>query len=472
VSHQAGAHVLKAGADVLYNDDHITYPRSIAGSYTFSSLANFLSGVYNNAGFTQTFGATDVAQTNPNVGLYIQDEWQLGAAVTLNLGVRYDLQFLQTIDTDRDNVSPRIGIAWSPFDSRHTVVRASAGRYYDRVPLRALANALLSAANTTDVAALRQIGIGLSPAQVGAPVFPSVLSAQIASVALPNLTTMDRHLQNAFSDQGSVEVEHQLFTDTTVAVGYHYLRGRHLLMSVNQNVPSCVAAGTNNGCRPNPAYANNSQYSSLGQSNYRGLHVSVVQRPARWANYRVSYTLSKSMNNVGEFFFSSPIDPFDPSKDWGRSDDDQRHRLVLSATVRTPAAAGTTAWQRISHGFAMSALLQAYSALPLNITSGVTTIQGTAGRPIVDGAFIPRNVGVGSDFRSLNVRASRMFRVSRRVEVEALAEGFNVTNRSNVLTRNGNFGAGAYPASPSPAFGQITAVNDPRAFQLGLRVRF
>ncbi len=43
-------------------------------------------------------------------------------------------------------------------------------------------------------------------------------------------------------------------------------------------------------------------------------------------------------------------------------------------------------------------MLQAYSALPFNITSGVTTIQGTAGRPIVDGEFIPRNAGVGSDF--------------------------------------------------------------------------
>ena len=99
-------------------------------------------------------------------------------------------------------------------------------------------------------------------------------------------------------------------------------------MSVNQNVPTCVASGTNNGCRPNPSYANNSQYSSVGDSNYHGLHVSFVQRPARWGHYRVSYTLSKSMNNVGEFFFSSPIDPFDLSKDWGRSDDDQRHRLV------------------------------------------------------------------------------------------------------------------------------------------------
>ena len=58
-------------------------------------------------------------------------------------------------------------------------------------------------------------------------------------------------------------------------------------------------------------------------------------------------------------------------------------------------------------------MLQAYSALPFNITSGVTTVQGTAGRPIVDGEFIPRNAGVGDDFFSLNLRLSRAFALGR-----------------------------------------------------------
>jgi Carboxypeptidase regulatory-like domain/TonB dependent receptor len=459
LSHQAGAHALRAGVDILYNDDTITYPRSIRGAYSFSSLANFLAGVYTGTGFTQTFGTTVVSQTNPNLGLYAQDEWKIGPSLTINAGLRYDLQFLQTIRTDRNNLSPRLGFAWSPLASRRTIVRGSAGLFFDRVPLRALANALLSANNTSDLANLRQNSITLAPTQASAPVFPNILTAAVPSVTLANLTTMNPAMQNAYSRQASVEVEHQVGERSTVSAGYQYTGGRHLIISVNQNVPSCVAAGTNNGCRPNPTYANNSQYSPAATSSYHGLHLSFVQRPTRWGQYRVSYTYSKAMANVGEFFFSSPIDPFDLSKDWGRSDDDQRHRLVVNGTATV-------------YGFQISGLVQSYSALPFNITSGVTTLQATAGRPIVNGAFIPRNAGIGPDFFSTSLRLSRTFNLSGRVRLEGLVEGFNLTNRTNVVTINGNFGAGAYPTNPSSSFGQVLAVGEPRSAQFGLRLRF
>ena len=473
LSYQAGAHAIRAGVDFLYNDTTITYPRTIRGSYSFSSLANFLSGTYNNSGFTQTFNNSVVAQTNPNVGFFAQDEWKVNPRLTLNVGLRYDLQFLQTITTDTNNVSPRAGFAWTPFESRHTVVRGSYGLFYDRVPLRALANAILSAGNTTDVNNLSQISLSLSPTQTGAPVFPNILSGlSIPPGVLFNLSTMDRNMQNAYSEQGSFEIEQQFGAHSTLTVGYQHLRGLHLIISVNQNVPTCVASGNNNGCRPNATYANNSQYSPRADSHYDGLHVSFVERPVRWGSVRVSYTYSKALDNVGEFFFSGPINQFNIWQDYGRSDDDQRNRLVLDGTIHSPMGKASTPWERIRNGFQLSSMLQYYSALPFNITAGSNTVQGTGARPTINGAFISRNAGSGFDFFNVNARVSRTFAISERLRLEAIAEAFNLLNHTNGVTLNGVFGAGAYPTNPSATFKQITAVADPRTLQFALRMSF
>ena len=471
-SQQRGAHALRAGLDIVRNDDRIVFPRTRLGSYAFASLPAFLAGTYNNAGFTQTFGTTEVDQSSTNVGVYLQDAWNASSALTLNLGLRYDLQFLETIRADTDNVSPRLGFAWTPSASRSLVVRGNAGLFFDRVPLRPLANALLSAGNTTDLAQLRQVSVSLSPGQAAAPAFPVVLASPVATVTLANLTTMEQGLQHAGSRQASIEVEHQIGRLTTVSVGYSHIRSSNLLMAINRNVPACLPTGNSNACRPIAQYGNDSRYSSAGSSTYHGLVVTLVQRPSRWGSYRATYTLSKAMNDVGEFFFSGPIDPLDVSKDWGRSDNDRRHMFVLAGSVNTPMRGARNAWQLITHGFQLSAMLQAYSAAPFNITSGVTTLQGTAGRPIVNGSFIARNSGIGDGFASLGMRVSRTIPLGHSLRLEAIAEVFNVTNAVNEVARNTNFGTGAYPANASPAFGQVTAVGEPRTAQVALRLRF
>ena len=117
-------------------------------------------------------------------------------------------------------------------------------------------------------------------------------------------------------------------------------------------------------------------------------------------------------------------------------------------------------------------MLQYYSALPFNITTGGNTIQGTSARPTVNGVFINRNAGEGFDFVNLSARLSRTFQLSDGVRLQGLIEAFNALNRVNGVTNNSVFGNGSYPDSPSPSFGQITSVGEPRSLQLALRLSF
>jgi hypothetical protein len=210
----------------------------------------------------------------------------------------------------------------------------------------------------------------------------------------------------------------------------------------------------------------------MADSHYDGAHISFVQRPVKWGNYRVSYTYSKALDDVSEFFFSAPINNFNIWQDYSRSDDDQRSRLSFEGTIHSSMASATTPWERLSHGFQLTSSLTAYSPLPFNITTGANTIQGTGGRPTINGVFINRNAGEGFSILNLNVRLSRTFAIGERLRLQALAEMFNTLNHVNVATLNGVFGTGVYPTSPSATFRQITAVNDPRTAQLGLRLEF
>jgi hypothetical protein len=459
----------------------ITFPQSNRGSYAFSSLPAFLSGIYTNSGYTQSFGNPIVPQTNPNIGFYGQDEWKILPTFTLNAGVRYDLQFLKSISTDTNNVSPRLGFAWAPFANDSTVVRGSFGLFYDRVPLRALSNALQSSGNTTNINSSTFVTVNVSPTQTGAPAFPKILST-VPSAVLVNFTTMATHMQNAYSEQASLQVEQRLGKSGTLGISYQHVRGSHLIISVNQNTPTCIATGSNNGCRPDASYGNNKQYQPAADSYYDGLSVSYVQRPVRWGSYRVSYTWSKAIDDVGEFFFSSPINNFNIAEDRSRSDDDQRHRVVFDGTLHTSMDPAHDAWSHIRNGFLLSGTLQYYSALPFNVTTGSNSIQGTALRPcvpgvvsctqVLPGTVIGRNAGVGFNSFTMNVRLSRTFRFGERFRLEGIAEAFNALNHRNDLIPNGTFGGGVYPLAPAPGFGKATAVADPRQVQLAMRLTF
>jgi hypothetical protein len=464
LSTQRGSHSIKGGADFLYNRINIIFPGALQGVYNFSSLANFLSGNYTN--FQQAFGSPSQFQSNPNVGVFAQDEWRVRPSLTINAGVRYDAQFLPNpITTDTNNVAPRIGVAYSPGDHK-TVVRAGFGIYFDRIPLRATSNALQRDGSKYLVAQL-------APTDAGAPVFPNVLASLPSNLPTrPNITRVDPDIKNSYSEQANLQVERELPGGASVSVGYLHLRGLHLILSRNVNVPTLTAAqartlGVANLGRPDPNWGNISRFESSGDSYYDGMIVSYNQRASRWASVRASYTLSKSLDDSGNFFFSTPQNNFNLRDEKGLSDNDQRHRLTVSGTLEAPAEKRGDGFRRALEGFQFSYIFSYASRLPFNVVTGNDRNADTNNndRP----AGLGRNTGRGFDSATLDLRLSRRFRLTERIGFETIVEGFNVLNRANFSVPNNTFGTGALPLA---SFGQPTAASDPRQVQVGLRLNF
>ncbi|HEV7425982.1 MAG TPA: TonB-dependent receptor [Thermoanaerobaculia bacterium] len=417
-----GNHSVKTGVDLLRNRVRIAFPGALQGVYTFSSLANFLTGNY--AGFQQAFGEPETHQNNDNIGAFVQDEWHATPRLVIDAGLRYDVQQLpRLVHTDRNNISPRIGAAWDIRGDGRSVLRGAAGLYYDPIPLRAVSNALQRNGVTYRVA---QVG----PATPGAPVFPNVLPSFPAGLQT-NITTIDRDIEDSSSTQATLQYERQIGAASSASIGIEHLRGRNIIMSRKIS-------------------ATNTQFQSIGDSWYDGLTIAVAKRPVSWGSVRLSYTFSKGLDTSGNFFFSQPQDANDIAAERGRSDNDQRHRLTLSGTLTMPAH-----W--------MLSYIAAYaSTLPFNIQlpndrngNGVFNDRPTG---------VGRNTGHGFDYQTLDLRLSRAFPITGRVSIETIVDAFNVLNRANYQVPNNII--------TSPTFGRPTAVNDPRQLQLGLRLLF
>ena len=176
--HDVGAHAVKLGEDVLVDRIRFYFAQNFSGSYDFGSLESFgrnLSGQPRPLpvdDYTQAFsgfGEHGVV-THPNftsVASFVEDQWRIRSNLTLNLGLRYDLQIIDkppvsnpspallavgldtsVLPTDRNNFAPRIGIAWSPISTSRLILRGGYGIFYALTPsaLTARAHVLLQAA--------------------------------------------------------------------------------------------------------------------------------------------------------------------------------------------------------------------------------------------------------------------------------------------------------------------------------------
>ncbi len=309
----------------------------------------------------------------------------------------------------------------------------------------------------------------LSFGENGAPVFPGVLSEFPSSGAVSAITTIEPSVQNGRSEQLGLQVERAVGRMTSIAAGYSYLRGHRIIMSRNVNVPTLTAGqaaalGVPNLGRPDARFGNISRFESIGDSWFDGFTLSLISRPGVWGSTRVSYTWSEALDTSGNAFFSTPQDNSNIAAEKGPSDNDQRHRLVVSGTFGGPSGSRV---RKAMAGLEVGYVFAYATGVPFTVLAGSDLNADTNNndRP----AGVSRNSARQPATASLDLRLSRTFALGSRQRIQALVEAFNVLNHVNVLVVNNTFGTAATPLA---TFGQPTTAGDARQMQVGLRWSF
>ena len=315
-----GRHNTKFGVDFNYIPIQATFTVNYGGLFDFGSDA-LLPGVpafsavqaYGlgiPSGFVQGLGNPTDSFSNKPLGLFWQDSWRVSNNLTFNYGVRYDVEFppkfaapiglantAQTgynflgiqkgIQTDANNIQPRIGLAWDPKGDGKTVVRASFGMFYDHPLLGLYFLGQASDGSTSgqlDFASTGFCSTAGSPGNLSAiPVFQgnlfsapqcnpgapnSILGYGTTSAnGNPNLQRFDPFLSSstnlflnqnyiqdgfpllfqpfgyplgknfvyAYSQQANLTVERDLGDGFALSVGYNFNGGRHINRPINAN---------------------------------------------------------------------------------------------------------------------------------------------------------------------------------------------------------------------------------------------
>jgi len=410
--------------------------------------------------------------------------------------------------------APRIGIAWSPFSSKKTVIRGGFGVYYallDNLSYRLDQNAPF---NT--VAAAK--GIAFSTIAPGA--------AYASAKDIPSGVQPD--LRTAAIESWSLKVEQQISTSTSVSVGYIGSHGYHELLSVDANLPAptiCPASpcpatypsGTlhypSNAPLANSTVANTTQWLSQGISSYQGLEADVNRRIGHGLQFRGVYTFSKALDDGDNVNTSvatnSPAfvaNPLDPKADYGRASFDIRHAGVINATYDLPFGRGnldSSGWvERVLGNWQVSAIETLQSGLPftpqlsynpsndgdtrnpvrpsLNSNFTGAVINGGPNLYFNPSAFIQplpgtygnvgRNTLTGPALVETDISAAKKFSLSERLGLQFRAEIFNLFNHTNFNTPNPVVYAAA-TGGPSPTAGVITSTaTSSRQVQFGLKL--
>jgi Carboxypeptidase regulatory-like domain/TonB dependent receptor len=357
VSKSHGPHTIKAGVDLNFIHEIMINLFQGNGNYTYNGTAavaftNWVQDVYGVPGlgryssFTQavdpiTGNGTDNFW-NKNLAAFAEDSWKVLPKLTLNIGLRYDVQlvpqpthpytvradgtptsigtaYTSVINTNYKMFQPRVGFAWSPYST--TVVRGSYGMFYGLVPLSAYYNVRVEngyfqrvfTVSPTNVGAPTGLNVFFTPPgpPLAAPftgaVTPKAIGIPGAQPLAPH--GMDPHFTNPYTHSMDLSVEQALSSRTSLTIGYVGTRGLRLPYSIDVNqLPYAGATRTYDvvnssgvtqsqvtvpyypiGTRPTPDSGFSVAFSGLN-TWYNSMAVSVKQQMVYGFTALVNYT--------------------------------------------------------------------------------------------------------------------------------------------------------------------------------------
>jgi hypothetical protein len=500
---KGGRHDIRTGGEFLYSPHFVDSCRNCVGTLDARGgpiPANIVELIpvwndpttWNIAAFSSIsrrynigVGNFDVNAPRKAYAAWVQDDWAVTPRLTLNLGLRYDLQtgifanwlaippFLEAgRPDDTDNFGPRAGFAYSLND--RTVLRGGTGIYVGDTPSQTghWTVAWSQIANT-EVLNDGRPNFASNPFNGPLPTFEQVIRSgrrDVSNFAAPDM-------QNPYSYQSSIGVQRQLGAAMAFEADYVWVASRAELFTRNINLAYNPSTGvnypfTNVNTRPYPNWGSVGMYRAHGKSNNHALQTAFTKRFSNRWQASATYLLQ------GDWEFDPvPLNPGcrHPIQPSGACDvpiqlapdiaenkyyltGDQRHRAVLNGI-----------WQAGS-GFQVSGLYlygDNGKATP-NSGADVRITGGAAGRLRRNGTLIARNSLDRASLHRVDMRIQRRFPLGGRAAIDGILEVFNLFNHENY---------GSYVlAETNQRFGQPNFNNNvaysPRLLQLGFRATF
>jgi hypothetical protein len=445
-------HTIKFGGDYMFANYDYTLYSPLTASYSFSSLPNYLAGRY--AQYTQSFGNPANPRFHQYASGFLQDSWQQSSRLTINYGVRYDLEVFpkapngQRFGWDPWDIGPRFALSYDLTGKGSTFLKLSSGLYFDRL----FDNETTFYTNLEGYQTLTSYT--WTPTTPGAPVYPAVFAAAPANLpaGISNTNILPGSLRVPRSGQFVARFERALTPKVLLSASGIYTHTWAREYQLDTNLTWTGSAWV----RPNPAYRQILQYQFDGKAEYAGGILELNARGDR-VGFNGNVTVARaneSTNNYGDL----PNDQrLGIGADWGPQTD-------------TPVVRGVTSgWFNLNARMQLSGSFRARSGIAVNpVATGIDLIG--AG---VLGSRTPtfgRNSFRAPENNQVDARFTWSIPMQGAKKLNLFVECFNLLNHENVLTVNNDYGPTA--GSPLPVWLLPTGWAPPREMQLGMRFGF